>query len=118
MNVERGLELFEELSNEGIGSFYELGKLLQKENNAEKCLERSFQYFQKASKLGDEKALYEVGMCYRFGKGVKRDYKKAFELLKLSAEKGNDVGMYEIASMYRQGLGVEKDYDKALKWYL
>ncbi len=90
------------------------------------------QWWAKAAKAGNTKAIGFLGLCYQGGRGVTRDSIRAAglytrslkegnkELMKSlieSADKGNLFSTVFVAQCYQKGLGVKKDNYKAAAYY-
>ncbi|WP_419770162.1 MAG: tetratricopeptide repeat protein [Candidatus Marinarcus sp.] len=93
--------------------FFEKGKKYYQQRN----YSMAFEYFSKASDMGNQKAYYNLGVLYGNKYFNKKDYAKSYEIFYELAQKGyapaqNKVGMY-----LTLGLSVEKDYKEAVKWY-
>ena len=48
----------------------------------EGTLEDAFEYFRKASELGERKAFFDLGECFLYGLGTEQDFQKAREYYK------------------------------------
>ena len=76
----------------------------------------AFNWYQKASELGNINAMIGFGHCYYEGNGVEKDIKTAFSWYKKSAENGSSEGMHYLGSCYYKGHGIEKNNTLALYW--
>ncbi|MDL0088122.1 tetratricopeptide repeat protein [Campylobacter gastrosuis] len=88
--------------------------VLAKENGEYK---RAFDIFEKASKNGNEIAMYELGRLYFNGLGTQKDYKMALYYFKLAGFNQNSDGLRAAGQIYELGLGTRKDIKKAIKFY-
>lgn len=110
-NNDYGLKLLLKAANHNdpealafLGDCYYYGNY-----GVERSYEKAFEYFQRASELGDIQATAKLGHCYQVGLGVVRDYEKAFELTKYAAEHGYREAVLDLADMFKYGQGVEKN---------
>ena len=129
-------------ANKTAAELYYEGKIADEKQDYEKARE----YYLKAIRKGDAKAMNQLGRWYLHGRnGVEKDRVKAMDLLKRSAERGNKEAqdLYEgllweesrfnqvlpdaeagvasaqvfIGTCYKNGFGVEADFEEAKKWY-
>ena len=129
-------------ANKTAAELYYEGKIADEKKDYEKARE----YYLKAIRKGDAKAMNQLGRWYLHGRnGVEKDRVKAMDLLKRSAERGNKEAqdLYEgllweesrfnqvlpdaeagvasaqvfIGTCYKNGFGVEADLEEAKKWY-
>lgn len=80
-------------------------------------LNKAFQNYVKAYKLGYTPALTDIGNCYFDGKGVEQNYIEAVRYYKLAADSGDINALYDLAEAYESGKGVEVNIQKALEFY-
>ena len=73
--------------------------------------------FQRASLLGDARAMDHLGEAYASGLGVLKDEQEAVRWFRKAAEAGNADGMHDLGVMYMYGRGVGKDGAEAVRWY-
>lgn len=93
---------------------------------------QALQWWAKAAKQGDVKAVGNMGMCYRYGYGIDRDSLKATRLYLKSIRDGNDSLMTAVeaaaqrgglfdgivtALAYKTGNGVKRDGAKAVQYF-
>ena len=79
---------------------------------------KEFEYYKKASELGEVKAIVYVGIAYKQGYVVKRNYEVAFNHFKKAFElKDEYLASYYLAECYELGQGVEKDENAAVLYY-
>ena len=79
---------------------------------------KEFEYYKKASELGEVKAMVYVGIAYKQGYVVKRNYEVAFNHFKKAFElKDEYLASYYLAECYELGLGVEINEYEAVKYY-
>jgi len=83
-----------------LGCCYEYGV------GCEKDLKRSFDFYLKASELGNDESQYKLGSTYLIGDVVPKDIDKAIEWLSRSAATGNKMGEEYLAytKMVKDGL--------------
>ena len=77
-----------------------------------------FEYYKKASELGEVKAMVYVGIAYKQGYVVNRDYELAYKYFSKAVEMGDKYyASYFLAECYELGLGVEINEYEAVKYY-
>ena len=86
----------------GLGYFYEFDKEFTK----------AVRYYDKACKLGADKACVYLGLLYQNGQGAAQDHKKANELFAKACEKDVAQGCASLGYSYGKGLGVYPDGKK------
>ena len=80
--------------------------------------QNEFEYYKKASELGEVKAMVYVDIAYKQGYVVKRNYEVAFNHFKKAFElKDEYLASYYLAECYERGLGVEMNEYEAVKYY-
>ncbi|RLL50178.1 hypothetical protein D8Y20_12105 [Mariprofundus sp. EBB-1] len=90
-----------------LGMMYDLGHgIVTSSSDAEA-------WYQQASELGSEDALYNLAALYY----RQLKYKKAFDLFVQAAEKGDVEAQNTIASMYQNGQGVDVNIEQSIHWY-
>lgn len=94
-----------------LGSFYTLGRGVQKNND------KAFYWYKKSADTGDKIGLYYLGLCYERGVGIKQNFKEAFNYYKKSAELDYEDAFISLANLYFKGVGTEKNLQEAEKWY-
>lgn len=123
-NEEKGLKYLEKAADQhnSIVALSELGNYyfrLSDEASGEektKSAKKSLQYFEKASKLGDNQATYWIGYVYHQGVGIRANVDKALKYLEEAASQGNRDAQYYLALMYRNGEGVDVSATKMLEY--
>ena len=79
---------------------------------------REFEYYKKASELGEVKAMIYVGIAHKQGYVTNRNYTVAFDCFKKAFElKDEYSAAYYLAECYELGLGVEINEYEAVKYY-
>lgn len=68
---------------------YELALNYENGIGVERDYKLAFEYYQKASNAGNDKAQYRLAMCYELGYGTDIDMDKAMQWYKKSTDKGN-----------------------------
>lgn len=80
--------------------------------------QNEFEYYKKASELGEVKAMVYVGIAYKQGYVINRNYETAFNHFKKAFElKDEYLASYYLAECYELGLGVESNEHEAVKYY-
>ena len=80
--------------------------------------QQEFEYYKKASELGDLKAMVYVGIAYKQGYVVNRDYEMAYNHFAKAVELGDEYyASYYLAECYELSLGVEFDEHAAVMYY-
>ena len=102
------------------------------DNGMKRDYGQALQWWAKAAKQGDVKAVGNMGMCYRYGYGIDRDSLKATRLYLKSIRDGNDSLMTAVeaaaqrgglfdgivtALAYKTGNGVKRDGAKAVQYF-
>jgi TPR repeat protein len=77
----------------------------------------AFNWYTKATSLGNAGAMCSLGWLFELGNGVEQDYSKAIYWYQKSAEKGNRVAQSNMGTMFEYGKGVTQDYSIAAEWY-
>lgn len=80
-------------------------------------LKESFEWYNKAAKLGSADAQYNLGKCYENGKGTRKNTRKALEWYMKAAEQDDVLAMNDIGIYYANGTYVEQDEAKAFGWF-
>lgn len=83
---------------------------------ATKDLQKSFEYFLQAAKLGSSRGQSWAGYLYQTGQGVEVDYGEAFRWTQLAAKQGRAFDANRLAGYYRDGLGTKINQEEALRW--
>src|SRR5437763_9698128 len=79
-----------------LGFYYKNGIGIQKD------LKKSFEWYEKSAKNGNEIAQYNLGNFYRYGWGIEKNEDKAFEWYKKLAGQHNNlfIGNDELMGMF------------------
>ena len=80
-------------------------------------LKESFDWYNKAAKLGSPVAQYNLGKYYENGKGTRKNTRKAFEWYMQAAEQDDVMAMNDIGIYYANGTYVDQDEVKAFEWF-
>lgn len=86
-----------------------LGRIFNKAKNYKKA----FEFFQRASEIGDGFSDWMISEAYYYGNGVKKDYSKAFHYISKSKDKKFIWALENIGSYYQFGHGTKIDLDKS-----
>jgi uncharacterized protein len=73
---------------------------------------------ERASDLGNGKAIYALGTWYLHGRVYKKDFKKAVELLKVACDKNIPDAHFDLAVCFEKGKGIKKNLREAFLSYL
>ena len=76
--------------------------------------QKAYEYYERASELGDARGAYFVGMAEESWE----NYKGAIKNYELAALRGFPDAQARLGVMYEQGIGVEIDLNKAMQWHL
>lgn len=77
-----------------------------------------FEYYLKASELGNTRAMVYVGIAYYQGYLVNRDHDMAFNYFAKATELGDEyLAPFYLAECYEKGLGVDADEHAAVMYY-
>ena len=93
-----------------VGECYENGV------GVEADASQAFEWYRKASDLGNTAATVQVGRCYEAGFGVPQDASKALELYRQAAELGDAQATRVVGECYENGVGVAVDESQAFEW--
>jgi len=110
-SLKRGAE------NDDASAQYDLGMCYANGDGVKENLERAFDWFLRAAKLGHPDAMLQVGLRYDGGDGVDKDYARAFKWYTKASEAGVPLAFCCVVGAYQEGKGVEKDLAKAAEWY-
>ena len=97
-----------------------LGLMYFRGQGVEISLERTYKWWVRAAKQGNDTALgnlNQLAQRYRLGAGVAINYTKAYKIFKFVAKKGNATGQTALGGMYAKGQGVDQSFDLAYKWW-
>ncbi len=76
------------------------------------------EYYLKAAKMGDARAMCNYSIMCKTGNGVKKNNTEALIWIQKSAESGYYRAQAILADMYLKGDGFYKDVDRAVEWYM
>ena len=111
-SIKKGFQQIKKAAKRGnVLAATDLGILFKYGRGCKTNLNKSKYWFEKASLLGDEKAIYSLGYMYFKGLGsVNQNYDKAVELFKKS---NYNMAKYWLGICYYNGYGVTKDLNKS-----
>ena len=92
-----------------VGSLYYSGA------GVEQNYDTAIEWYEKAAKLNNTKAMYNIGWTYT-QEGVANG-QKAIEWYEMAAELNYSDAMASLGDLYRLGNLVEQDFSKAIEWY-
>ena len=100
-------------SEDCYGKAYEMATKMQPD------MEGAFHQLEKASQIGDGRALYALGTWYLRGNEpiVRPSRRKAIQYLRRASEAGVAEAMYDLAVCYEKGFGVKKSMQRAFEYY-
>jgi TPR repeat protein len=75
------------------------------------------EYYDRASRLGDDDAMVRLGILYHRGVGVGFDASRAVELYQQAADRGNASGMRSLAISLEVGDAIPQDVNRAAQLY-
>ena len=111
---EKAVELWLEAAEQDYDeAYYQLGVT----SFEDEAYGDAVEWFQKAARKGNAKALYNLGICYSNGYGVEKSDAKASEVWLKAAEMGYADAQFNIAHNYYNSCGVEKSYKEAARWF-
>ena len=109
--------IYLECANKGIiESMVEVALMYRDGIGTEYNTSKAAWWFQKASDLNHDGAMFELGNMYLKGNGVERNIEKSIQLLERSAILGNKNSQYLLGRIYYEGIVVIKDLDKAINY--
>lgn len=73
---------------------------------------------ERASDLGNGKAIYALGTWYLHGRVYKKNLKKAIELLKIACDANVAAAHFDLAVCFEKGKGIKKNFREAFLSYL
>ena len=99
-------------NNDKATYLYQLGaRYYWGDDNTERDLDKAIEYLQKAielytkaSKQGNEYALYNLACYYEKGEGIEQDYEKAVELYTEAARRGHSKAQLCLGSLFLRRL--------------
>ena len=77
----------------------------------------AFQWYKRASDMGNILATSNLGFCYLYGNGTEINYEEAFKAFSKAAVLGMEEAYIRMGDMYLEGLYVEKDVMTAFRLY-
>ncbi|NBY28283.1 MAG: sel1 repeat family protein [Betaproteobacteria bacterium] len=80
-------------------------------------MDKAYQCYEAAAKLGDAAAQYNLGVLYSSAQGPERSDEKALHWYRKAAEQGDAAAQFNLGLMYATGQGVEQNDASALEWY-
>ena len=84
----------------------------------EGTLEDAFEYFRKASELGERKAFFDLGECFLYGLGTEQDFQKARECYKKASRwKHRKIIKMIDSEEFRKGIDGVKKLDLIRDFY-
>jgi len=96
-----------------IASLYEEGKLVKKN------MEQAFDFYIRASDLGNTDAAFHLGDLYRNDQlGVKKDLKKSLHYYKRASDLGSVEAAYQAGLCYEEDPNEADNFTKAFDYYL
>lgn len=75
---------------------------------------KAYEFYERASELGEGRGAYFIGMAQEDWGNIK----DALELYERAARRGFPDAQAKLALMYEQGTGVDVDLNKAMQWHL
>lgn len=76
--------------------------------------QKAYEYYERASNLGDARGAYFIGMAEESWDNTKG----ALKYFELAAQRGFPDAQAKLGLMYEQGTGVEIDLNQAMQWHL
>jgi len=95
-----------------LGEMYQGGR-----GGLQKDVQKGFDLFMKAYRMGSGRACYYLGRSYAYGLGCEVDYAKMIFYLNDGIKKGDSFSMYGMGNMLYKGWGVEQSYKKAIAFF-
>ncbi|GBC04676.1 hypothetical protein RclHR1_05800003 [Rhizophagus clarus] len=115
---KKAFEFYQIAANLGnIVAQYNLGCCYQYGNGTDKNYNRSFELFERLTKIEYSKGINYLGYCYKHGIGTAIDEQKAFELCQKAANLGNTYSMNNLGDCYEKGIGTYINLQNAFKLY-
>jgi uncharacterized protein len=120
-NVEESMKALSEYkklaNNNDPKAMHQLGLIYLKGDGIEKNLNQAYEYFQKASDLGNLESTYLLGKIYLSDKTIYYNPKKAYNTFVEAAKKNHAKSQLMIGKFFLMGEVVDKDYEKALYYF-
>ena len=82
-----------------------------------KRYEEALEWFERAAKLGHDKAAVGAGRILYNGSAGQTDHKRAFRYFRQAADADNARGANWVGFLYNNGEGVSADVKEAVRWY-
>ena len=95
-----------------LGDVYYEGRLV-----AARDLQRAYEYYCSAAKLGSAEAAFKIGMLFASGQCVDKNPLEAAKWMGYAAERGMSEAQMYLGNLYREGRGIPKSYKTAAYWY-
>ena len=95
-----------------------LGLMYENGLGVDPDISQAVQWYQRAAKGGNGKAMFNLANMYQDGQGVTQDYAKAVQFYEEASGQGVGEADYNLGVMYRNGEGVEEDLQKAAIWFI
>ncbi|KAH3676285.1 hypothetical protein WICPIJ_009160 [Wickerhamomyces pijperi] len=84
-----------------------------------KNYEKSFKYYERASRTNHVVSTYRLAVCYEFGIGTNKNFNSSFTLFEKAAELGSVPSMFKLGLIYGKGLlSIPRDAIKSHQWFL
>lgn len=81
--------------------------------------EKSFKFYEKASKLKHIVSTYRLAVCYEFGIGTAKNFANSFHLFEKAANLGSIPSMFKLGMIYGKGLlGLPRNPKQSLDWFI
>ena len=88
------------------------------QNDEERDMLQTYQWFLKSAELGHSQAQTALGHLYHLGEGIPQDDAEALKWFLKAAEQNNQLAQTFLGEMYYDGSGVPQNYTEAFKWFL
>jgi hypothetical protein len=117
INPQNLLEIFERYPEKSADHFFVIGFMNEHAFGKEKDHRAAFDYYFKASELGDSRGLVFVGWCHYKGMGTAKDPIKAFSCFQKAASSGCVSAQNNVGWCYDIGFGTSADPYKAFECF-
>lgn len=116
-DYEKAMKLYRQaaLQNDYL-AMYNLACMYYFGDGVDKDDAQAFEWFTKASNLGDCEAACRAGGFLEHGIGTAKDAVKAFDYYEISAKGGSLAGMANLGRCYLEAIGTKQDCAKGLEW--
>jgi len=111
------LEIFERYQEKSADHFFVIGFMNEHAFGKPKDPQIAFDYYFKASELGDSRGLVYAGWCYYKGMGIAKDPIKAFNCFQRAASSGCVSAHNNVGWCYDIGFGTSSDPYKAFECF-